>query len=316
MATATGRPATAEAQQRSTDIPAEFPPSSYEGRQYVDSRGCVYVRAGVEGAVTWVPRVSRSRQQVCNAQPTFAGGRPATQTARSAAPVSPNVVQITPDVAPAPAAAPVRTAAPAPTRVTRPAPQPQRTVVRAAPKPAPTPAPRVVRAAPAPVVAAPQVRVVRQAPKPVPAPRAIAVPETSSVCKNRSAVAQQYTGRGGYPVRCGPQTTPHVTVIRRGDAPTSGSNVYRLKPYDDSSLQGQPRIVPRHVYAARQTQPTVVPHGYKPAWDDDRLNRNRAYQTVAGYYATQEIWTNTVPRQLRATAKRPGPIKDPILFYR
>ncbi|PRY94511.1 hypothetical protein BCF33_0102 [Hasllibacter halocynthiae] len=50
--------------------PAELPPSSFEGRQYIDSRGCIYVRAGFEGAESWVPRVGRDRRQLCGARPT------------------------------------------------------------------------------------------------------------------------------------------------------------------------------------------------------------------------------------------------------
>ena len=64
-------PATAQTLQ-DDDGPAELPPSEFEGRRYVDSTGCVYIRAGVDNAVTWVPRVTLDRELVCGFQPTFA----------------------------------------------------------------------------------------------------------------------------------------------------------------------------------------------------------------------------------------------------
>ena len=50
--------------------PAELPPADYAGQQYVDSRGCMFVRAGSGGKVVWVPRVSREGVPVCDNPPS------------------------------------------------------------------------------------------------------------------------------------------------------------------------------------------------------------------------------------------------------
>lgn len=67
-------------------VPAELPPESFTGDQYVDSRGCIYVRVGVGTSLQWVPRVGRDRQQLCGFPPTFGGAEPVAAAASAVSP--------------------------------------------------------------------------------------------------------------------------------------------------------------------------------------------------------------------------------------
>ena len=51
---------------QTTRGPAELPPADFEGREYTDSQGCVFLRSTFGGEVTWVPRFGPDRQPVCN----------------------------------------------------------------------------------------------------------------------------------------------------------------------------------------------------------------------------------------------------------
>ncbi|ATX65839.1 sporulation related protein [Roseinatronobacter bogoriensis subsp. barguzinensis] len=94
--------------------PAELPPAGFEGREYVDSRGCVFLRSTFGGEVTWIPRYGPDRQPVCN-------GAPSTEVQAEAAPEAevadaetpPAEEQAAAETTPAPVAQPRPAAAPA-----------------------------------------------------------------------------------------------------------------------------------------------------------------------------------------------------------
>jgi hypothetical protein len=51
-------------------VPAELPPDDYAGQQYVDSKGCLFMRAESKDAETWIPRVTREGVPLCGNPPS------------------------------------------------------------------------------------------------------------------------------------------------------------------------------------------------------------------------------------------------------
>lgn len=256
---------------RNAEPPAEVPPPSYEGKQYVDSRGCIYVRAGLDGAVRWVPRVTRDRQHICGAQPTLAraGQVPVTKPKQDKAPKpAPKVAAST--------AKPTATAATGNTYN--------------------APAKKTMRK---PVVPAQKTSGKRRS------------PVVQGGCTDLSALSRRYMGNDP-DVRCGPQQVSPVTPGQStgARAASSAGAASGGSPARGVAIAQGTRIVPRHVYE-QQLQTADLngpPEGYSPVWEDDRLNRKRAHQTLTGKRSMEARWTRTVPRRLKPAQLRAGTV--------
>lgn len=371
--------------------PTEVPPLSFKGRQYVDSAGCVFVRAGFGASVSWVPRVTRDRKQLCGYKPTLAPGAPVIDVAKSAPAPAPAPA---PTPAPAPAkpvvvAAPAAAkAAPAPAQ-TRPvspftptpgvgAPMPTialkttpPTIGKAAPVemavappkpvvPAPAPVAAAAPAAPAPgryvspyaisIAATPQATLAAPTPVAIAAATPVTIIGSETVtapaaCPNGAPVAQRYFLSDGRRVlRCGPERGDPVAFINRANLPglqvaglaeAAAAPVYAAAPPRAPAAAPQapapapsraayvsPYALPDTVYvnhAASNVAPlapvqvsTKSLSGYRPAFDDGRLNPYRGARTAAGDAMQGQIWTDTVPAKLIPGAQ-PQALTQPLI---
>jgi hypothetical protein len=218
--------ATLAVQAQSLAIPAEFPPTSFRGTQYVDSQGCAFVRAGQGILVNWVPRVDRQRNQLCGFQQTQIAAQAGSIAANGPIILFDDIPVATPAAVAAPRVAPVVEAPIVATRVVEPV---------ATPEP-----PRItfaevcdgnfgiqtgfatangdpINCGPAPVAPAVAASVV--APLPLPEPLLAAVVPTSApviqpvaprmtfaeACAGRFGVQAGFvSGTTGLPIDCGP----------------------------------------------------------------------------------------------------------------
>ena len=191
---------------QSSGVPMNFPPSDFTGNQFVDNAGCAFVRAGIGGNVTWVPRVDRRRNQLCSFQPTFGAQSEAPAPVVAAAPAP--VIAPTPAPAPTPEndqGAPITTVASTP-------------LVQIPTANTPTArSPQIV--ANAPVRAAP--------PRPAPAPVAAREPaparlQLAAFCEGRTGPQPGFVSSStGQTINCGGQTTAPAITRTAAAAPAA-----------------------------------------------------------------------------------------------
>ncbi|MCA0922253.1 SPOR domain-containing protein [Pseudooceanicola nanhaiensis] len=276
----------ATAQSLTTNLaPAEYPPSSFSGNQYVDSEGCVFIRAGIDGAVTWVPRMARNREQVCGFKPSL--GDTASQTAMAPAMSTEKAVTIE-------AAAP-ENAAPAPVAVQQPqvvaAPAPRS--VRPAPAaPVASAAPVVMAPAAAPVrtaSAAPVTTVQRASPSPAPGPTVFAGPNDTPA---PLAAPMRTTGLAV------PVTAAPAPVYRTGTVAPKAPQVAYSGP--------APNPPTRYVVRTPQAAPATVPA--PTTYAAPSVAPKAAQVTYTGRVPAATVVANSAPRTVTTSANTQGTV--------
>lgn len=289
--------------------PANPPPASFKGQQFVDSRGCLFFRAGYGTGVNWVARVDRNRKPICGMPPS--GG--AAAQAELAAVMAPDPLAAKPQVV---AQVPV----PVPPQVQS---QPQTRVAavqtgqglglfgmsNSGAKPSPAPAPTVFSNQPKAVAQPAQVAA-------VPAYRTTGVATTVAgvQCYASAPVLERVKISGGMALVCtqGDGTAtgwrpPIVTNAAQArvaaqTAPVMATQVQLLAPAGAQIATVQV-VMPAAMAPA--PQPVVRSHalpkppkGWTYAWKDDRLNPLRGLGTAQGQAQQDQVWQRTVPMVL------------------
>lgn len=296
--------------------PANLPPKSYRGMQFVDARGCLFLRAGFGGSTGWVARVDYSHKPICGMVPT---GSAAAQAA------------VTADMAPDPKASAPQVAAKtaavaAPVAEAPSAPQKNGTglawLFGTAPE---APAPKVA-AMPAPVApAAPSYQA-----------DAVATFVSGVQCYANAPKLESVNVTGGTALVCtrgdgstngwrppmianatqaqvAAKTAPAMAEPVAMPAPVvMPAQIVQVAPIKVAPVQiimpkaPAPQSIAQTVALQPSTPQPVKrafavpkpPKGWVMAWQDDRLNPMRGIGTAQGQAQQDQIWTRTVPMVL------------------
>lgn len=286
--------------------PAELPPPGFVGQQFVDSRGCVFVRAGHGGMVNWVARIDRARKPLCGQTPSVA------KMAAAKRELTLPVAEVAPEIVRAPAVGRVPTAAYAPPAGVR--------------YGAPTP---LRPTAPSQPVRNAQIyddgylhgwyRTIDPAyrndlnPDGTPARRGITTPTIGGhpplLRREQGCPADAPIGRI-YPLADG----RNIMLCSNKPHNLRGISDAQLNRYSEARPTGNAPVVigvPAPSGAVRMVrgdsyvpvESVNPPPGYKAAWRDDRLNPNRG-GTVAGHQQMMQVWNDKVPQAMVAPVVR------------
>jgi hypothetical protein len=324
-------PATAQSLRKVT-TPAENPPTSFKGKQYVDSRGCVFIRADFGGKTTWVPRVNRKREVFCSNRnkPSLSSSQLAAVKSRVQAAPQGQVLDLSAPTIKTVAAPKRKTVKVPPKKVVKKLPaQPKPVVV------AQQPVVKTVRVAkPKPVVvrkAVPAQQVVRRGPQKIHPGDLIRssrdAADNQGVTRRVAAVAPQTQVVRRVVTAQQPQvvrrvvTVPQQQVVRRVVVPTQTTRVVTRRSVTGAPQQIHPGDLVRAnrlQAAANANQSTRVVNAPQTTRKKSRVTTRVPYSqlvdpiyglpitgpvtqsdvTCQGDAQMQQVWTNTVPRRL------------------
>jgi len=273
--------------------PAEAPPAGFAGQQYVDSRGCLYARAGMGANENWVARIDRARKPICGQIPTRTQMAEALALLAAPDPVMAPAVPATPRAQARAAAAPAGVTAPA----APPAALQSRPVAAAAPVAVPMAAP-----------AAPGASSTAGCPSHAPWGRYFDLRRggRTLICSNSLERLDQLQGSAA--TQAAPSSATASVSPMMAMAQAIAPPVALSPSSSQAQLEAEQTARALRARLAEDEALSKPPPGYKPAWDDGRLNPMRGVRTEAGERQMERVWVPGSPMKAQPTELPPSPV--------